>query len=264
MKCFNEDLVEHQKICNTQRYTHRDPEGLPAEHFPTKKSPATPKKKKIVVKKVKKTTKSSDDDDNNQESKSVSSKKSKKSVSSKKSKKSTSSKKSNKSGETVTSTGAEGYDGNNQTGEFPTEIFLSSDTKGNDSNASWRSTGTDPNASGFSFAGLAITGDGRDESDDEGEGKRKGMGRGGSDDDEEGEEKRKTMGMSTLSMGSKERSPKEIVNLTSVTPEEREVGWEKPMWSQELGNLRKTKNGAKLRTGADVVRPISKGVDSEP
>lgn len=61
----------------------------------------------------------------------------------------------------------------------------------------------------------------------------------------------------------KQQLPKAIENLSvcSVNEEKKEFEWQKPAWSKQLGSLRKTKNGGKLRTGEDVTRPISQGVD---
>lgn len=53
----------------------------------------------------------------------------------------------------------------------------------------------------------------------------------------------------------------ENLSVCSVNEEKKEFEWQKPAWSKQLGSLRKTKNGCKVRTGEDVTRPISQGVD---
>lgn len=52
------------------------------------------------------------------------------------------------------------------------------------------------------------------------------------------------------------------LSACSVNEEKKEFEWRKPTWTKQLHSLRKTNNGGKLRTGLDVSRPISKGVDS--
>lgn len=59
-------------------------------------------------------------------------------------------------------------------------------------------------------------------------------------------------------------SPRETVSLCHTEQEKLDVSWKKPAWSSELGMLRKTRNGNKIRNGVtDVSRPTSKGVDRD-
>jgi hypothetical protein len=272
MKCFNEDLEAHQKVCNTPAYCHRDPDHVLASECPSIVSLSS--KKSSTSKKSGKSTKSS------------SSKKSKKSTKSSKSDKKKKKKDglgddgdgkdksglAGEDGEKPESQGG-GGEGNEGDGEdiipgaddgeiIPSEIFLGdanaslSNSKSFDANASWISNGY------ADASWVNRNGSDDDNSDDEAS-RRKGLGRNTvSFNDGQDARSRNYRLVTPDQNDEKEQLAAEVISLVSVTREEKEFGWEKPAWSSELGMLRKTKNGAKVRSGTDVVRPISKGVDA--
>ena len=276
MKCFNADLVEHQKVCCTEKFEHRDPDRTRASEMPDMSS--------IVSASSLAKKKKSKGSDRSVSSKTSKTSKKKKSGDKKRGK--GDSEDGTKGGKSTFSIADIAFEGNEENDE---ENIGEKGGTGcrTDMNTSEISLDFDPNSSVRSAGDVLSIGvvddDSSEYEEDEDGVRRKVMGRSTIRPEDQSSSttlgRSFTVGVDYVEADAEVRAKREELKRRAeqekrflelahnslsnvvINEDKKEPAWEKPAWVKETERLRKTQNGQKLREGVDVVRPISKGID---